>query len=65
MLFSEAVGLFYGNTAYWVITLLLYFLLIVCLGAVLYHPGEWSFGRELFVNMTKSVQGPKNAIIIA
>ncbi len=56
VLFSEAIGIFYGNTVYWVLTLIVYFFLIVCLLAILYHPGEWSFSKSLFVQMYRSVR---------
>ncbi len=57
VLFSEALGIFYGNTAYWTLTLIVYFLLIVCLTAILYHPGEWSFSKSLPMQMYKSIKG--------
>ncbi len=47
VIFIEAIGIFYGTTAYWATTLTIYFLLMASLIGILYHPGQWTFERSL------------------
>ncbi len=51
LIFFEALGIFYGETVYWVIVLTLYFLLTVFLIGILYHPGEWTFRSRLLTQL--------------
>ena len=68
VMFLEVMGIFLGNTFFWILSLVLYFLGILLLSSVLYQVGKWRMSHltpiwlitvcTLFLSLTKYLNNP-------
>ena len=52
VLLMEVLGIFTGNTAYWVIAVILYSITMLVMSVVLYHNGKWPLNAGFVFGLT-------------
>ena len=55
VLFFEVSGIYYMSRIFWVLSLLMYFLILVLVTSIVYHSGQWSFNVWVFARILQSL----------
>lgn len=57
IMFLEVLGIFLDNTAFWTLTLVIYFIALMFLSSILYQAGKWSLSHMTLIKLCKSIIG--------
>lgn len=54
VMFFEVLGIFFGTTLFWILSLVAYFGLSLVLTSIIYHSGRWSLDWKIFPKLAKA-----------